>query len=111
VTHIKRGEVYWVNFDPSLGGEIQKTRPAVIISNNAANAVLNRLQVIPITSKADRLYPGEALIEVNGERRKAMGDQLTTLSKVRLGNRLGEISSEDMERIEAAVMLQLGLNP
>lgn len=111
MTHIKRGEVYWVNFDPSLGGEIQKTRPAVIISNNAANAVLNRLQVIPITSKADRLYPGEALIEVNGERRKAMGDQLTTLSKVRLGNRLGEISSEDMERIEAAVMLQLGLNP
>jgi len=46
-----RGEVWWVNFDPSLGGEIQKTRPAVIVSNNASNRVLNRLQVLPITSQ------------------------------------------------------------
>jgi len=110
VTHIERGEVYWVNFDPSLGGEIQKIRPAVVISNNAANAALNRLQVVPITSKTDRLYPGEALIELNGEKRKAMADQLTTVSKVRLGKRLGAISTAGMDRIEDAVMLQLGLN-
>ena len=110
MTHIERGEVYWVNFDPSLGGEIQKIRPAVVISNNAANAALNRLQVVPITSKTDRLYPGEALIELNGEKRKAMADQLTTVSKVRLGKRLGAISTEGMDRIEDAVMLQLGLN-
>ncbi|MFZ0392595.1 MAG: type II toxin-antitoxin system PemK/MazF family toxin [Terracidiphilus sp.] len=110
MTHIERGEVYWVSFDPSLGGEIQKTRPAVVISNNAANAALNRLQVVPITSKTDRLYPGEALIELNGEKRKAMADQLTTVSRIRLGKRLGAISSADMDRIEDAVMLQLGLN-
>lgn len=110
MTHIERGEVYWVNFDPSLGGEIQKIRPAVVISNNAANAALNRLQVVPITSKTDRLYPGEALIELNGEKRKAMADQLTTVSKVRLGKRLGAISTAGMDRIEDAVMLQLGLN-
>lgn len=110
MTHIKRGEVYWVNFDPSLGGEIQKTRPAVVISNNPANAVLNRLQVVPITSKTDRLYPGEALIELNGEKRKAMADQITTVSKVRLGKRLGAISSAGMDGIEDAVMLQLGFN-
>jgi len=110
VTHIERGEVYWVNFDPSLGGEIQKICPAVVISNNAANAALNRLQVVPITSKTDRLYPGEALIELNGEKRKAMADQLTTVSKVRLGKRLGAISTAGMDRIEDAVMLQLGLN-
>ena len=107
---IERGEVYWVNFDPSLGGEIQKTRPAIVLSNNSANAVLNRVQVIPITSKTDRLYPGEALIDLNGEKRKAMADQLTTVSKQRLGKRLGIVGSSDMSRVEAAVVLQLSLS-
>ena len=108
---IERGNVYWVNFDPSLGGEIRKTRPAVVISNNAANAALNRVQVVPVTSKTDRLYPGEALINLNGENRKAMADQLTTVSKQRLGSRLGVVIPADMERIESAVMLQLALKP
>jgi mRNA interferase MazF len=59
---MNRGEVWWVNFEPSIGGEIQKKHPAVIVSNNSANAVLNRVQVVPITSKVQKLYPGEALI-------------------------------------------------
>lgn len=104
-----RGEVYWVAFDPALGGEIQKTRPAVIVSNDAANAALNRVIVIPVTSKTDRVYPGEALIHVNGESRKAMADQLTTASKLRLKNRIGTISVDDMTRIERAMLLQLGI--
>ncbi len=108
---INRGDVYWVNFDPSLGGEIRKTRPAVVISNNAANAALNRVQVMPVTSKTDRLYPGEALIDLNGEKRKAMADQLTTVSKLRLGNRIGSVDQADMERIDSAIVLQLALKP
>lgn len=51
-----RGEVWWVSFDPSLGGEIQKTRPAVIVSINASNRTLNRLQVVPVTSRTGRVY-------------------------------------------------------
>ena len=107
---IKRSDVYWVTFDQSLGGEIQKTRPAIVLSNNAANLALNRLQVVPITSKIDRVYAGEALIELRGEKRKAMGDQLTTVSKERLGNKVGVIESNDMARVEAAIAVQLGLN-
>ena len=107
--HIERGEVYWVAFDPSLGGEIQKTRPAIILSNNAANQALSRVQVVPITSKTDRLYPGEALIELRGERRKALATQLATASKLRLGAKLGILRADDMARVEAAVALQLGL--
>ena len=107
--HPRRGEVWWVSFDPSLGGEIQKTRPALILSNNAANAVLNRVTVVPLTSQTTRLYPGEALITLNGERRKAMADQIMTAAKQRLRNRLGSISAADMAAVEKAVLLQLGI--
>jgi mRNA interferase MazF len=107
---IERGEVYWINFDPSLGGEIQKTRPAIVLSNNAANLALNRVQVVPITSRTDRVYPGEAIIDLRGEKRKAMADQLTTVSKHRLRSKLGALNSEDMTRVEAAIAVQLALN-
>ena len=59
---MKRGEVWWVNFDPAVGGEIQKQRPAVIVSNDAANKHLNRAQVIPLTSQVTKLYPSEAMV-------------------------------------------------
>jgi mRNA interferase MazF len=106
---LKRGEVYWLAFDPSVGGEIQKTRPAVIVSNDAANAALNRTLVVPLSSQISRVYPGEALVELNGETRKAMADQLTTASKQRFRSRLGRLSAEDMERLEDSILLQLGM--
>ena len=107
--HPRRGEVWWVAFDLSIGGEIQKTRPAVILSNNAANAALNRVIVIPITSQVARIYPGEAIVMLNGEQRKAMADQIMTVSKQRLKNRTGSISSPDMTSIKGAVLFQLGM--
>lgn len=105
----RRGEVWWVSFDPSAGGGIQKTRPAVIISNNAANSVLNRVIVVPISSQVSKLYPGEALVTLNGEQRKAMADQITTASKQRLKSKLGSLSQADMAAVENAVLLQLGM--
>lgn len=104
-----RGEVWWVDFDPSLGGEIQKTRPAVIVSNDASNRNLNRVQVLPITSRVNRVYPSEAMLDLSGEPRKAMADQITTVSKLRLKSKLGSVKRADMVTIERAIRLQLGL--
>jgi mRNA interferase MazF len=109
-TSIERGDVYWVDFEPSLGGEIKKIRPAIVLSNNAANAHLNRIQVVPITSNTERLYPGEAYVSLNNEKRKAMADQLTTVSKLRLSTKIGTLSKTDLNKVEGAVLLQLGID-
>lgn len=106
---MKRSEVWWVNFDPSVGGEIKKKRHAVIISNDASNKFLNRVQVVPLTSKTDRLYPSEALVVFEGNESKAMADQLATVSKLRLFKRAGVLSAKDMQRIEEAVKVQLDI--
>ncbi len=106
---MKRGEVWWVNFDPSVGGEIQKQRPAVIVSNDISNRFLNRVQVVPLTSNVDKLYPSEAYVSVNGQQRKALANQLTTVSKERLSNLVDQLSKKDMQSVERAIKLQLDL--
>lgn len=106
---MNHGEVWWVNFDPSIGGEVRKKRPAVIVSNDAANKYLNRVQVVPLTSRVDRVYPSEAVVVVKRTRSKAMADQLATVSKQRLINRLGKLTAEDLRQVERAVRIQLDL--
>ena len=101
--------MWWVSFDSSVGGEIRKTRPALIISNNAANAVLNRVVIVPLSSQTAKLYPGEALVTLNGEQSKAKADQIATASKQRLRNKVGSLSVADLAAVEKAVLVQLGI--
>ena len=106
---MKRGEVWWVSFDPSVEGEIRKKRPAVIVSNNAANEFLNRIQVVPLTSSVGKLYPSETYVSLGGKRAKTMADQLTTVSKKRLIDQAGTLSKDEIGAIERTILIQLDL--
>lgn len=106
----RRGEIWWVAFGPGVGGEITKTRPALVVSNDTANRFLNRVQVVPITSSVAHLYPAEAYVTVRGARNKAMADQLSTASKQRLRNRIGKVAAVELAQVERAIKTQLGLS-
>ena len=97
------------NFDPSIGSEIRKTRPAVIVSNDTSNQFSKRLQVIPATSNTDKLYPPECCVQIKGKTSKIMADQIMTVSKERLYSRLGKVTDEELAEIERVISLQLAL--
>ena len=104
-----RGEVWWVEFDPAVGSEIRKTRPGVVVSNNSANRNLGRVIVVPLSSNAERIYPGEARVSINGKDSKAMADQIMTADKVRLKSRIDVLSKADLLAVEMALRVQLAL--
>jgi mRNA interferase MazF len=106
---MKRGEVWWVSFDPSIGGEIQKTRPAVIISNNNANRTLNRVQVMPLSAQISKIYPSETLVTCNNIQHKVPADQITTVSKQRFRDYYGRLSDDDMANIEIIIKIHFDI--
>ena len=106
----KRGEVWWINFDPSIGTESSKTRPAIIVSNDISNEFLERIQAVPITSNITKVYPSETFVSVRGKKNKAAADQIATVSKLRLGNKIGRITEGELANLEFVVKLQLGLS-
>jgi len=89
-TEFLRGEVYWVCLDPTVGTEIKKTRPALIISPNDMNTVLPRVIVAPLTSKGQPLGCRPQIV-IDGRRGLLLLDQLRSVDKARLVRRIGEI--------------------
>jgi len=107
----RRGDIYWVALDPTLGTEIRKTRPAVIISNDSCNTHGTRVVVLPVTSNVSSLYPGEAAIEVNGKPARALGDQIRSIDKARLRSRIGRLRQDEIQAVDEALRVTLGLVP
>lgn len=105
---MKRGEVWWVEFDPSVGSEIQKTRPAIIVSNDTANRHLARVVVVPITSNAGRIYPSESVVTLCDKQGKAMADQIMAADKKRLKEYIDTLSEAEMMGVEMAIKTHLG---
>lgn len=90
---VLRGEVYWVNLDPTIGTEIRKTRPALVVSPDDMNAALPRVIVAPITSKGQPLGCRPELT-FQGKRARILLDQIRCIDKKRLAGRMGEIDAE-----------------
>ena len=87
---VKRGEVYWVNLDPTKGSEIKKTRPCLIISTNDMNKALPRVLIAPITSK-DQSLGCRPTTTFNDKHARILLDQIRSVDKLRLGKKIGQI--------------------
>lgn len=111
---IKRGEIYWVNLDPTVGSEIKKTRPALIISNDQNNHFADTVTILPITSKTERVYPFEVFVkkEILGlkEDGKIKANQIRTVYKKRLVGGPSGAPLNDLVMAEVAKALKLHLN-
>jgi len=107
----RRGDVYWVALDATLGTEIRKTRPAVVVSNDSCNAYGRRVVVLPLTSNVDSQYPGEARVDVKGKPARALGDQIRSIDKTRLRSRIGRLSQNELRSIDDALRVTLELPP
>jgi mRNA interferase MazF len=110
----KRGEVYLVNFDPTIGAEIQRTRPALVVQNDIANRHSPITIVAAITSQFDDpLYPTEVLIQPpeGGLMLPSVVllNQIRSIDKRRLVRRLGVLTPATMERVDRAILISLGL--
>ena len=108
--YIKRGDIYWVNLDPTIGSEIQKTRPAVVVSNDAQNKSASRVIVLPITSNIEQVFSFHTILTVQGKQAKALGDQIRTIDKSRLGKLIGSCIEEEILHIDIALKKVLNLN-
>jgi mRNA interferase MazF len=96
---------------PTLGSEIQKTRSAMIVSNNSCNAFGARVVVLPLASNVDSLFPGEALVTVKGKPSRALGGQIRSLDKFRLRSKIETLGQDELAAVEEAVRITLGLWP
>ena len=106
----KRGDVYWVNLNPTVGTEINKKRPAVIISNNTGNEFSSRIIIAPITSQINKIYPFEVGISLKSKSGKILLDQLRCIDKIRLGNLIAPLDANTISKIDIVLKKVLALN-
>ncbi len=99
----KRGEIFWVNLDPTIGAETRKKRPGLILSNDIGNQMSSVVIVaLSITSKIKTIYPFEVAIIVQDKQGKAMINQCRAVDQSRLGEKIGEASPHIMREVEEA---------
>ncbi len=111
---MKRGEIYFAALDPTVGAEIQKTRPVVVVSNNAANRAASVVTVVPLASSVARVFPFEVLLPASRtgltKDSKAMAQQVRTIDKARLNARpAGALQPGDESALDKALRLHLAL--
>lgn len=106
----KRGDIYWMQLDPTIGTEIQKSRPCLILSNNSQNKKGLRVIAAPMTSKVKKVYPFEAKIIVKGKECKVLLDQIRSLDNQRIKGKIDSIDLQTMLQVEEALKIALALS-
>jgi mRNA interferase MazF len=115
---MRRGEIRWIDLDPTRGAESDKRRPGVIVSNDGANSTANRLgrgvvTIVPVTSNVERIYPFQVLLtsQATGLVRdsKAQAEQVRSVAVERVGERLGVVTGADLAALDEALRLHLAL--
>jgi len=109
-----RGDIFWVNLDPTIGTEIRKKRPAIIVSNDSANKRYYQVTVLPLTSqRLDTVEPFQVFVSKEdaglSKDSKALAEQIRTISKKRLGARVGHLGDDVMQNIDKAMKIHLDL--
>lgn len=106
----RRGEIYWVDLEPTRGAETKKKRPGLIVSNDIGNEVSAIVQIAPITSKVKNVYPFEVKTDVNGREAKIMLNQSRAVDKSRLFEKLGEVAPNTMRLVDEALKTVFALS-
>jgi len=115
---MKRGEVWWADLEPAQGSESNKMRPVVLVSRSSANAAAARhgrgvVSVVPLTANVEKVYAFQVFIETQGtglsKASKAQAEQVRSIDIHRLGKRIGQLSTDSMQAIGAALRLHLDL--
>lgn len=110
---MKKGEIYWTNLNPTIGSEISKNRPAVLVSNDINNEYADTITVLPVTSNIQKIYPYEVFLKA-GEGNlendsKVKANQIRTIDKRRLSEKIGKVSKAKMQEIEKAILIHLDI--
>lgn len=109
---MRRGEIYFANLDPTVGSEIRKKRPVIIVSNDANNKVASTVTIVPLTSNIKKVYPFEVILQMQdsglSKHSKAQCHQIRTISKIRIDKKVGVVSREIMLKIDAAIKIHSG---
>ncbi len=95
---INRYSIYWVDLNPTKGSEINKIRPAVVVSPGELNEHLNTVIIVPLTSSMTA-YPWRVKCDVNGKKGMIATDQIRTIDKQRLGNHIADLQEDEIERL------------
>ncbi len=115
---MRRGEIRYVDLDPTVGSEADKVRPAVIVSNDGANAAATRsgrgvLTVVPVTANTTKLYPFQVLLPAGAcglaSDSKAQAEQLRSVAVTRIGGVIGEVPEAQLRDLDRALRLHLAL--
>lgn len=113
MSRIRKGEIYWANLNPTVGSEISKTRPVLIVSNDINNEYAATVSVLPITSTTAKIYPFEVFLPAGegnlSNDSKAKANQIRTIDKQRIGNKIGKISEAKLLEIERAILVHLDI--